>query len=376
MTKPMDKLLRDALRGSANTPPRTPCLDIDTVAALAEGTLTASERSAAQAHAAECPRCQGVLAAMVRTMPPVAPRVWWRRPAFVWLAPLTAAAAAVVVWSNVPRSTIVAPDAQSAAMRAPEPVPSLTAPPSPRAEFEQKSPAAPPAPAAGAASALERNRAAAKRSTPETVQQNALADRVAVPAVPSAPAAAEDRTAAVQQPPAPAPPTAAAPAPAPPSPATTAETSAEVAAAAEQAQRAGTGTMAPGSADARQMMARRFVAKETTIVSADSQGRWRLGSLGGFVEHSTDGGATWQVLPTGVNAMLVDGSSPSRSVCWLVGQGGVVILTTDEGRSWQRLTLPASVDLRSVNATSDKNATVVAADGRRFTTSDGGRTWR
>ena len=374
MTKPMDKLLRDALRGSANTPPRTPCLDIDTVAALAEGTLTARERSAAEAHAAECPRCQGVLAAMVRTMPPVAPRVWWRRPAFVWLAPLTAAAAAVVVWSNVPRSTIVAPDAQSAAMRAPEPVPNLAAPASPRAEFEQKSPAAPAAPAAGAASALERNRAAAKRGTPEPVQQNALADRAAVSAVPSAPGAAEDRTAAVQQPSAPAPPTVAAPAP--PSPATTAETSAQVAAAAEQAQRAAAGTMAGNSADARQLMARRFVAKETTIVSADSQSRWRLGSVSGFVEHSTDGGATWQVLPTGVNAMLVDGSSPSRSVCWLVGQGGVVILTTDEGRSWQRLTLTASVDLRSVNATSDKNATVVAADGRRFTTSDGGRTWR
>ncbi len=242
MTKPMDKLLRDALRGSANTPPRTPCLDIDTVAALAEGTLTARERSAAEAHAAECPRCQGVLAAMVRTMPPVAPRVWWRRPAFVWLAPLTAAAAAVVVWSNVPRSTIVAPDAQSAAMRAPEPVPNLAAPASPRAEFERKSPAAPSAPAAGAASALERNRAAAKRGTPEPVQQNALADRAAVPAVPSAPGAAEDRTAAVQQPSAPAPPTAAAPAP--PSPATTAETSAQVAAAAEQAQRAAAGTMA------------------------------------------------------------------------------------------------------------------------------------
>jgi photosystem II stability/assembly factor-like uncharacterized protein len=134
--------------------------------------------------------------------------------------------------------------------------------------------------------------------------------------------------------------------------------------------------MAASSDDARQLMARRFVAKETTIVSADAQSRWRLGSVGGFVEHSTDGGATWQVLPTGVNAMLVDGSSPSRAVCWLVGQAGVVMLTIDEGRSWQRLASPASIDLRSVTATSDKNATVVAADGRRFSTSDGGRNWR
>jgi photosystem II stability/assembly factor-like uncharacterized protein len=81
------------------------------------------------------------------------------------------------------------------------------------------------------------------------------------------------------------------------------------------------------------------------------------------------------VLPTGVNVALVDGSSPSRTVCWLVGPAGVVVLTTDGGRTWQRLAFPASIDLRSVSATSDKNAEVVAADGRRFSTSDGGRTW-
>jgi len=304
MTKPMDKLLRDALRGSANSLPRTPCLDVDTVAALAEGTLAARERSAAEAHAAECPRCQGVLAAMVRTMPPVAPRVWWRRPALVWLAPLTAAAA-VIIWSNVPRSTIVAPDARSAAIGAPEPAPDLATPASPRAGLERKSPAASSAPAAGAAPAREQNRAATKRSTPQPVQQNALVDRLTVPAVPSEPAV-EDRTAVTQQPSAPVPPAAAAPAPA-----TMVEAGAKVAAAAEQARRGAAGSMAASSDDARQTLARRFVAKETTIVSADSHNRWRLGSVGGFVEHSTDGGATWQVLPTGVNATLIDGSSPT-----------------------------------------------------------------
>jgi len=371
MTKPMDKLFRDALSGNASTPPRTPCLAADTVAALAEGTLTARERAAAEAHAAECLRCQAVLAAMVRTMPPVAPRVWWRRPAFVWLAPLTAAAAAVVVWSTVPRSTIVAPGTQSAAMRAPEPLPSPAAPASSPVDNERRVPQAAAPPGLDATPAPERNRAAAKRREPAAVQQQALADRVA------APAEAEDRMAVTQQPSAPAPPAAAAPAPVPPpSTAATAEASAKAAPAAGQAQRsAPAGTMAANS-DARQLMASRFVAKETTIVSADSQSRWRIGSVRGFVEHSTDGGATWQVLPTGVSAMLVDGSSPSRSVCWLVGRAGVVMLTTDEGRSWQRLAPPASIDLRSVTATSDKSAAVVAADGRRFVTADGGQTWR
>jgi photosystem II stability/assembly factor-like uncharacterized protein len=124
------------------------------------------------------------------------------------------------------------------------------------------------------------------------------------------------------------------------------------------------------------MVARNLVGRQTTIVSADSSRRWRIGPLAGFVEHSTDGGATWQVLRTGVDAMLTDGSSPSRTVCWLVGRAGVVLVTTDAGQSWRRVTSPASIDLRSVTASSDETATVVAADGRRFSTSDGGRTWR
>jgi hypothetical protein len=351
------------------------------IAALAEGTLPARERSGAEAHVADCGRCQAVLAALARTMPPVVPRAWWRQPAFVWLAPLTAAAAALIIWTAVPRREIAAPalQLQRDNARAVEPVPAQPDGPPQAAEPQSQREAAvlsaPPPPAAPAAG-QQRDRIANRQRAPEMAQQKAFADSAVAPLpAPVPPAAAEARIAGTQMPSTPTPPAAAAPAP-PPPPAASADASANRALAGEAQRRASAGAMAVTSDAARQTLARRFEARETTIVSADSSSRWRLGPLAGFVQHSTDGGATWQVLPTGVNATLFDGSSPSQRVCWLVGQGGVVVLTTDAGRTWQRLTVPVSIDLRSVSATSEKTATVVAVDGRRFVTADGGQTWR
>ena len=70
MNRPEDlDLLRDALlmREPANAV--TPeCLDEDTVAALAEGSLDAAPRPVALAHLAECPRCRGVVASVARAL--------------------------------------------------------------------------------------------------------------------------------------------------------------------------------------------------------------------------------------------------------------------------------------------------------------------
>lgn len=65
-------LLRHALEahvraGGAGSP--TPeCLDDDTVAALAEGTLDAGARAAAVAHLATCSRCRSAVASVVRVL--------------------------------------------------------------------------------------------------------------------------------------------------------------------------------------------------------------------------------------------------------------------------------------------------------------------
>src|SRR6185436_4762188 len=112
MTNAIDKLLREALARERGITPQTPCLDADTAAALAEGTLASRDRAAAEAHIAGCARCQAMIAALARTLPPVSAPVWWRRPAFVWLAPLTAVAAALVVWAAVPQRERPSPRAR------------------------------------------------------------------------------------------------------------------------------------------------------------------------------------------------------------------------------------------------------------------------
>jgi photosystem II stability/assembly factor-like uncharacterized protein len=92
------------------------------------------------------------------------------------------------------------------------------------------------------------------------------------------------------------------------------------------------------------------------------------------VQHSRDGGATWETLPSAVTTDLLGVASPSPTVCWVVGRAGTVLLTTD-GRRFQRIPFPASADLVSVRATDARSATVVGSDGRMFTTADGGATW-
>ncbi len=95
----VDRLLRGAL-GPRSTPRVAgPCLDADTAAAWADDTLAGADRSAAEAHAANCARCQALLAAIAKTTPiaPTAPR--WRFWSAGWLVPLTGVLASALVWS-------------------------------------------------------------------------------------------------------------------------------------------------------------------------------------------------------------------------------------------------------------------------------------
>src|SRR5262245_8175707 len=96
MTELPDRLLRDALRstGPAETP--AVCVDAEALAEWAEGTWSGAARAAFESHAADCARCQALMAAMVRTEPPpIEPASWRAR--FSWLMPLAAATAAVVI---------------------------------------------------------------------------------------------------------------------------------------------------------------------------------------------------------------------------------------------------------------------------------------
>jgi len=70
LTKPdplelVRRTLRARARGSALTPE---CLDDDTIAALADGTIAPTTRAAAVPHLAGCPRCRNAVASVTRAL--------------------------------------------------------------------------------------------------------------------------------------------------------------------------------------------------------------------------------------------------------------------------------------------------------------------
>jgi photosystem II stability/assembly factor-like uncharacterized protein len=109
------------------------------------------------------------------------------------------------------------------------------------------------------------------------------------------------------------------------------------------------------------------------IVSPEPMSRWRI-SGGRIIEHSTDGGATWQQQFSDATFTLTAGSAPSPSICWVVGQAGVVLLSTD-GRTWRQVGAPTTTALVSIRAIDERTATVIDVNGRMYATSDGGVRW-
>jgi hypothetical protein len=350
----VDRLLAGALTARADVAPEGACLDADTLAAWADEALNARERASAEAHAADCGRCQALLAAMMKTMPPPSvAKSLFRVPSLWWLVPMTSAATALVIWLAVPNRAPVQQSDTAVVVDqvapAPGPVPSadtqaadthakVQAEAEPRTKVATRQDAAaftqPPA-------ARERQEAAAlaKRAAPAAPQSaNALPDSALVGGVAPLAGAAPVPSAA---------------------PAAPSSTAGDASARRE----AFAATRLPAFAN----------RVETVVVSSNPATRFRL-MPGGGVQRSADGGATWRTEVTGATETLTAGASPSPSVCWLIGPSGMVLLSTD-GRSWRRLAFPDTVDLRSVIATDNETATVETVDGRAFITTDGGRIW-
>jgi len=332
MSSWMDRLLRETFdRRTAERPPGA-CLDAETAAAFVDEALSSRERSRLESHVADCARCQTLVAAIARTLPPPAPRVWWRKPAVAWLAPIAVAAAAIIVWVTLPRQDVPQPVAQMTRDAAPAP---------PQVSHDTAAP-----PPVAAPSAAARTLARERRQKQESVRKEAR-DHAATPT---------ETGAAAQL-------------------GMLADSRAAVAAPAAEAPAAPLAESVIVSTESQRVIANRLQARaDSAIASPDAIVRWRIGA-DGTVFHTTDGGSTWEPQATGVNVTLTAGSSPSREVCWLVGPRGTVVITTDQGRSWQRIAFPVATDLVSIRASDDKTAVVLAADRRAFSTTDRGATW-
>jgi photosystem II stability/assembly factor-like uncharacterized protein len=115
-------------------------------------------------------------------------------------------------------------------------------------------------------------------------------------------------------------------------------------------------------------------ARGTVIPTPDASVKFRLAG-GGFVERTTDGGATWNGLMVSQNARLIAGSAPSSKVCWVVGRDAAIALTKN-GSDWERIDPPAQADFVAVTAKNDSTATVTTVNGKKYFTSDRGKKWK
>ena len=131
---------------------------------------------------------------------------------------------------------------------------------------------------------------------------------------------------------------------------------------------------APAARLCRALRVERRQRRRCGDVSPDPAVRWRI--LGAAVQHSSNGGSTWDAAAVGVTSELTAGTAPSATVCWLVGRNGVVLLTMD-GRTWRRVPFPEITDLSGVRTVDagGRVASVSTADGRTFVTIDAGATW-
>ena len=358
-----------------------------TIAAWMDGSLTAHEREAAEAHAAECDRCLSVLAAVARTSPPPSVAESPRWFSVRWLLPLATAAVAITAWVLVPGSQAPSP--------APPPVAQERAASSPAPPAnDQVKPAEQPAPATRAdASAKPLTEEALKRSA-EVQARPAARDQAAAKPAPSQPPptdakesrdsladapsnrarfGARESGSSPAQPAAGLPVTAApAPAPAPPLPQSAPAPSAPVAVARSAPTQA---PMLPrAEADGRSVAMRVTARPVVDIQSPDGNVRWRLD--GAAVSRTSNGGATWSEQFTGTATTLTAGFSPSPTICWVVGRRGVVLLSTDS-QTWRRLEFPDPADgSRSRDChRQHRRDCPPPSTAACYRTADGGRTW-
>ena len=348
----VERLLRQSLQTPRNAGVTDSCLDAETLAAWVDGGLSGAALEMAQSHVADCARCQalvGTLARINSVVPPAEPERAARR-WLAWLVPLTAAAAAVALWVAVPRDK---PDRGDR-------LPQATEVQRQAAETKVQEPPLvddrPQAPASGTKD---------ERQPRTTASDDGAKNEVAGSNQPGAQQPELRRDAgrleadSLEKQPGPS--------------SAIASSAAAMPAPAASAAAAAPPALAEKSANLARSVTRAQTADlEIEIVSPDPSVRWRI--AGSVVQRSTNGGARWEAVSTGVASQLTAGAAPSASVCWLVGRGGVVLLSTD-GRSWRRVAFPETTDLSAVRATDARAASVSTADGRTFSTTDGGATW-
>jgi photosystem II stability/assembly factor-like uncharacterized protein len=121
-------------------------------------------------------------------------------------------------------------------------------------------------------------------------------------------------------------------------------------------------------------------------VQALSTDRAVMVGYAGKILETTNGGQTWERLPSGVDSALYTIRFTDAQHAWITGQDGVILHTEDGGKSWQKQESHAvfkdrdgsaqDLYLFGLHAIDNDHAWAVGDRSILTSTSDGGRTWR
>jgi photosystem II stability/assembly factor-like uncharacterized protein len=111
------------------------------------------------------------------------------------------------------------------------------------------------------------------------------------------------------------------------------------------------------------------------LYALDRSNLWACG-MDSTIMRSTDGGNTWEVLPTKkgepIYNIFVKGDRG-----WIVGNKGTYLLSRDAGTTWERQpeTIKSKLLFANVSFSSPAKGWIVGAQGTILRTVDGGDTW-
>jgi photosystem II stability/assembly factor-like uncharacterized protein len=97
------------------------------------------------------------------------------------------------------------------------------------------------------------------------------------------------------------------------------------------------------------------------------------------VQHSGDGGKTWQTVPVAAGVAF-RGLSAVGADIWAGGKAGALYHSADSGKTWAKVE-PATAgrkldqDIVRVDFSDPLKGAVNTANGEAWSTSDGGQTW-
>ena len=114
-----------------------------------------------------------------------------------------------------------------------------------------------------------------------------------------------------------------------------------------------------------------------SVCFPDSNTGYAVGAEGsnGIIIKTTDGGTTWNILPTEADNPLLSVFFTDDNTGYAVGWMGTCIKTTDGGTTWTNLPIGTIAQLNSVYFPTSNSGYVVDIGGDIFKTTDAGNNW-